>query len=105
MRSPTASPNHQRTQAVPYGSCLWSASVRTVTPFVAAIAVLRSAPHTVRAMTERTRSSSGRKPNRRMRAAPTTASSVLPTAIPAATPAEESLVTFATKAPTATAGQ
>ena len=37
--------------------------------------------------------------------APTTASSVLPTEMPAASAIEAPLVAFATKAPTATAGQ
>jgi hypothetical protein len=105
ISAPTASPNHQSTHAVPYESGRWSAIVSTVTPFVAATAVLRTAPKTVSARTDRTRSSSGRKPMRRMSAAPTMGSSVLPTAIAAETAMEESLVTLATKAPIATAGQ
>ncbi len=82
-----------------------SASVRTVTPIVALTAVLASAPPTTRARTARTRSRAIRKPSRRTSVAPTTASSVFPTAIPAATASDASLVAFATKAPTAIAGQ
>ena len=59
MRTPTASPNHQRTQASRKESCRSPASVSTVTPFVAAIAVLKPAAPAVSATTVRTRSSCG----------------------------------------------
>ena len=81
-----------------------SASVSTVTPFVALIAVLTSAPMTS-ASTERTRSSAGVKPIRVTSSAPTTAASVFPTEMPAATATDAALVAFAVNAPTATAGQ
>ena len=80
-----ASPNHHRSQADAYESSVASASVRTVTPFVALIAVLTRAPPTTRASTERTRSSAGVKPILATSSAPTTAASVLPTEMPAAT--------------------
>ena len=105
MSTPIASPNHHRSQADPYESSVAPASVTTVTPFVALIAVLASAPPTTRASTERTRSSAMLKPSMRTRKAPATAASVLPTVMPAATPTEASSVALATNAPSATAGQ
>ena len=100
-----ASPNHHSSQAEPYESSLVPASVSTVTPFVALIAVLASAPPTTRARTARTRSSAIRNPSRRTSKVPTTAASVFPTVIPAATATDASPVALATNAPTATAGQ
>jgi hypothetical protein len=82
-----------------------SASVRTVTPFVALITVLTSAPPTTSASTERTRSSAGVKPILETSSAPSTAVSVLPTEMPTATARVASLVALAAKAATATAGQ
>ncbi len=105
MSTPIASPNHHRTQAVPYGSSVASAMVRTVTPFVALTIVESRAPPTTRASTDRTRSRAGVKPIRRTRNTPRTAASVLPTVMPAATPSDASLVALATNAPSATAGQ
>ena len=76
-----------------------------MTPLVALIAVLTSAPPTTSARTERTRSSAGVKPILATSRAPTTAASVLPTEMPAATASVAPLVALAAKAPTVTAGQ
>jgi hypothetical protein len=104
-RIPMASPNHQSSQAPPYVPILSSARVSTVTPFVALITGLRTAPPTTSASTERTRSSAGVKPILATSRAPATAASVFPTVMPAATASVASLVALAVKAPTATAGQ
>ena len=105
MRSPMASPLHHRNHSEPYDEPeTWPAIQSVVTPFVALIVVLAAAPRRISASTSRRRSSAGRRPTRRSRAAPTTASSVLPTEIAAATGSEAPLVAFATSAPSATAG-
>ena len=75
-----------------------------MTPFVALIAVLTSAPPTTNAMTERTRSSAGVKPTPATRSAPTTAASVFPTEMPAATASVAPPVALAANAPSVTAG-
>jgi hypothetical protein len=76
-----------------------------VTPFVAATIGLTTAARRMSVRTSRTRSSAGRRPARRSSVLPTTASSVFPTAITAATGTSAPLVALARKAAAATAGQ
>ncbi len=76
-----------------------------MTPFVALISVLVSAPPITRARTERTRSSAGVKPILQTRSVPQTAARVLPKAMPAATPRVAPLVALARNAAVVTAGQ
>ena len=69
-----------------------------VTPFVAATAVAAKPASRVNATTSRERCSARRKPARRNRYQPTSASAVLPNAIAHATPIETPLVAFETSA-------
>ena len=78
------SPSHHRRQVVSVLSERESPTLRLATPIVALTAVLITAPKTTSAKRSRRRSNVGRKPKRSSSHAPTTASSVLPTAIPAA---------------------
>ncbi len=106
IRSPMASPVHQRSHSEPYAEPGTSPEIQSVvTPFVALTAVLTAAASTTRARTSRTRSRAGLKWTRRSSAAPTTASSVLPTEIADVSGIEASLVAFAMNAPSAIAGQ
>jgi hypothetical protein len=75
-----------------------------VTPFVALVAVLTTAPSRISASTSRTRSNAGRKRARARSALPTTASRVLPTEIASATGTDAPLVAFAMNAATRIAG-
>src|SRR5262245_25695301 len=94
-----ASPSHQTTQIRPNDDHGWIPPTHNVvTPIVALIAVLTSAPAPSRIETCRIRASEGLKPNRFSSHAPATASRVLPAAIPAAT-ARGATVAFASSAP------
>src|SRR6201988_3621184 len=104
-RSPSMSPCHQVSHVATY--CvpgMTPARYRLVTPIVALTSVLINAtPTSPRASTSRSRPS--RKPGMRLNAyAPTTASSVLPSAIPAASGTEAPFQRLATSAPSATPG-
>ena len=72
---------------------------------VALSIVLPSAARTMSAATSRTRSSEVRKSTRSRSAAPTTASSVLPTAMPQAIGSGAFVMALATSAPSVTPGQ
>ena len=74
-------------------------------PIVAATVVLRTAAQTTSATTSLTRSSDGLKSKRESRAAPASASSVLPMVMPRVVNTGTSVVPLASSAPSATPGQ
>ena len=78
------SPSHHTRHAESAPSESESPTLRLATPIVALTAVLRNAASTTSAKMSRSRGSAGRKPKRSSSDAPTSASSVFPTAIPAA---------------------
>jgi hypothetical protein len=82
-RSPPMSPSHQRRQKNPNRSAsISSPSRRLALPIVAATIVLTTPAPITSTSTSRTRSSDGRKSKRARSHAPTSASSVLPVAMP-----------------------
>jgi hypothetical protein len=99
--APIASPTHQvRHVSASFGCWTKPAVYRLATPSVALIIVDNAAANTIRPRTSRKRSSESRKPGTRESAyAPTTASSVLPVAMPAAASEGAPVSMFATSAP------
>ncbi len=106
-RSPTRSPTHHARHVSPSAACSTTPPRRRLaTPRVALTQVLATAARLMSARTSRTRSSEGRKrATRRSAQAPSTASAVLPTAMPTATATGAPVHRFAANAPRATPGQ
>ena len=105
MRSPMASPCHQANHVSAKRLAGSPPSHRLVTPIVALTAVLAIAARPMKPSTSVRRSSVERKPGMRRSAyQPTSASSVLPSAMPAATGTVAPAQRLTTTAPTATPG-
>lgn len=106
MRLPIASPSHHTLHSGPKPdqSCT-PPRHRLVTPIVALTAVLNPAASTTSPNTSFTRLSEPRNPIRLSSQAPTTASSIFPTAMPHAVSTGSFAVTFAANAPSKIPGQ
>lgn len=105
-RAPLESPSHHVTQIGPASDQRASpASSRLVTPIVALTAVARPAPRSAKRITPCGRSNAVRPPAQRlMRRVASTASSVLPIAIPTVDGRSPEVVRLTAKAPTKIAG-
>ena len=106
-RSPSSSPRHQVRQAWPsLAEGMTPPSQPLVTPRVALTCVLSPAARTTKPTTSRRRASAGRNPTTGCRReAPTTASRVLPSAMPEATRMVAPVDALTRKAPKARPGQ